>query len=224
MHDLCRFDTCRCPPWVRLSTTHTDKNESAPQTGTLPNFNRQIALDGTPPPSSTCRAISRRSSCLPAPPKEHLAAPARQLALQLRLRNLRRDHRSRLRGLAKTHHIARHNQIHWNATGRTSVRRHDRWYKLNSRKGVRRCQSEETCGLTVRRPAISGLKAAMRTMEEQSGQEFVSTNSTTGVQAHASPHLGGAKVCVKALFWFRNSWYFSTSGVKRCSGMLGMRS
>ncbi len=34
----------------------------------------------------------------------------------------------------------------------------------------------------------------------------------------------GPKVCVKTLFRFRNSSYFSTSGLKRCSGMLGMRS
>jgi hypothetical protein len=27
-HDSCRFDTCRCPPLVRLSTTHTDKTKA----------------------------------------------------------------------------------------------------------------------------------------------------------------------------------------------------
>ncbi len=27
-HDSCRFDTCRCPTWVRLSTTHTDKTKA----------------------------------------------------------------------------------------------------------------------------------------------------------------------------------------------------
>ena len=34
----------------------------------------------------------------------------------------------------------------------------------------------------------------------------------------------GPKVWVKRLFWFRNSSCFSTSGLKRLSGMLGMRS
>ena len=34
----------------------------------------------------------------------------------------------------------------------------------------------------------------------------------------------GPKVCVKTLFWFRNSSYYLTSGLRRCSGMLGIRS
>ena len=46
-----------------------------------------------------------------------------------------------------------------------------------------------------------------------------------GVKTLTHPLIqAGPKVCVKTLFWFRNSSYFSTSGLKRCSGMLGMRS
>jgi hypothetical protein len=85
------------------------------------------APDGTPPPSSTCRATSRD---LPAVARagaesgrEHLAVPARQLALQPRLRNLRCNHRSRLRRLAQTHRPARNHHLNRNA--RLGARRSD---------------------------------------------------------------------------------------------------
>jgi len=61
----------------------------------------------------------RRSSGLRAPGvepgREHLAISARQLAVEPRLRNLRCNHRRRLRRLAKTHRPARSHHLNRDA-------------------------------------------------------------------------------------------------------------
>src|SRR5579859_1815704 len=49
------------------------------------------------------------------PSREYLAVHARELAFQSRLRDLRRDHRRGLRGLAKAHRSTANNQINRNA-------------------------------------------------------------------------------------------------------------
>src|ERR1700730_2255496 len=73
--------------------------------------------DGTPPPISTCRTISRPSSCLPERPNRTPSKisgnPFAPLAFQSRLRHLRRHHQCSLRGLeqarssAADHHLNR---------------------------------------------------------------------------------------------------------------------
>src|ERR1700675_4799088 len=49
------------------------------------------------------------------PGRERLAVSAPELALKHRLRKLRRDHRRRMRGLAKAHRSTRNNHLHRNA-------------------------------------------------------------------------------------------------------------
>jgi len=49
------------------------------------------------------------------PGREHLAISARQLAVEPRLRNLRCNHRRRLRRLAKTHRPARSHHLNRDA-------------------------------------------------------------------------------------------------------------
>jgi len=70
---------------------------------------------------------SRAPELNPVETSGSISAP--KLALKHRVRKLRRDHRRRLRRLAKAHRPTRNDRLHRNARLGTSVSRYDLWYK-----------------------------------------------------------------------------------------------
>ena len=79
------------------------------------------------------------------PGRKHLAISARQLAVQPRLRNLRRHHRRRLRRLAKAHRAPRRSHQSECAIGLISVNLNSRWYDMFFRISTCRKRNSTRC-------------------------------------------------------------------------------
>ena len=129
------------PPSKTLSTSsaisHPDARSASSGTKPsrrgelLPRPESELGLQIFARPNSVrvTRPLPAFARARTEPRRKHLAVPARQLALQPRLRKRRRHHRGRMRGLAKAHRPARNDHLHRKcAIGRTSVRFEGRWY------------------------------------------------------------------------------------------------